>query len=101
MLIRYQRNINFDNLTISDTQFCPEHIWGFCRFPSVLGHFVRIYSTYHTVGEDQLLCTRNFLHRYSLTFDTARGSPTTVRMPCPADLLTSLKKAMARFGIEL
>ena len=54
MLIRYQRNINFDNLTISDTQFCPEHIWGFCRFPSVLGHFVRIYSTYHTVGEDQL-----------------------------------------------
>ena len=55
----------------------------------------RIYSSYHTVGEDQLLCARNFLHRYSLTFDTARGGerPTTVRMPCPGDQLTSLKQA--------
>eukprot|EP00435_Cladocopium_sp_Y103_P034503 s1211_g8.t3 len=66
-----------------------------------IGHPVihdAIYSSYHTVGEDQLLCTRNFLHRYSLSFDTASGEPTTVRMPCPADLLTSLKQVF--YGCE-
>lgn len=49
MLIRYQRNINFDNLIISDTQFCPEHtfgdsadslqfIWSFCQDLQQLSH---------------------------------------------------------------
>ena len=86
--------IIWENLTLKK---CPEHTRGFCRFSVHLVIVARIYSSYHTVGEDQLLFPRNFLHRYSLTFDTA-GSPTsprtprTVRMPCPADLLTSLKQ---------
>ncbi|CAE7591103.1 rluC [Symbiodinium sp. CCMP2456] len=56
------------------------------------------YTSRETFREDGSLCTRNFLHRYSVAFRDLLGRQQIVRAPLPADLLEAIQLLSFRFG---
>ncbi|CAJ1405673.1 unnamed protein product [Effrenium voratum] len=55
------------------------------------------YTSRATFQRDTVLCPRNFLHRWSLTFSDAEGAEQKVTWPLPADLRATLTSLPAEW----